>query len=317
MTTRIALTGGRGFIGRHVVQRLINAKYAIRLGTRRPQTLTDIEQSLIDLSNPSDEALTRLLEGCDLLIHLAGIIGDKTEMRSVHVQGTEALARAAFHRGIPMLHLSSCGVYGPVRTGLVTETSPFNPVGVYEVTKAEGECRVREAAVALQGNLIILRPAIVYGEDMPNDSVRALIRAVRNRHFVYIGKPRATYNLIHVDDVASGVALAAQTLLSKDKAQVLQCYNLSDCYDFDTLIPYIADQLKVPAPRIRIPLGLARLIATAGTLLSSFPLTRARVDALSGRARYDTSAITKDLGWYPQITMQTGMTRLIKAMESE
>ena len=317
MTIRIAMTGGRGFIGRRVVQRLIGAGYGVRLGTRRTHALAGTEQTHIDLRQPSDEALAELLDGCDLLIHLAGIIGDETDMRSVHVEGTEALARAAFDRGIAMIHLSSCGVYGPRRDGLVTETSPFNPVGPYEATKADGECRVRKAAEEQQGRLIILRPAIVYGEDMPNDSVRSLIGAVRNRRFVYIGPPGATYNLIHVDDVAQAILLGAQALLDAGKTATQQSYNLSDCYGFDTLIPFIADLLDVPAPTRRVPLGIARLIAGAGALLPRFPLTRSRVEALSGRARYYATAIADDLGWRPRVTMQTGMTRLVNAMETE
>lgn len=317
MTMRIAMTGGRGFIGRHVVQHLTGAGYGIRLGTRRTHALAGTEQSLIDLRQPSDEALARLLDGCDLLIHLAGIIGDETEMRAVHVEGTDALARAAFDRGIAMIHLSSCGVYGPRRDGVVNETSPFNPVGPYEVTKAEGEGRVLKAAEERQGQVIILRPAIVYGEDMPNDSVRSLIGAVRNGRFVYIGPPGATYNLIHVDDVVHAVLLAAQALLCADKTPTQQSYNLSDCYGFDALIPFIADLLDVPAPSRRVPLGIARLIAGAGALLPRFPLTNSRVQALSGRARYATTAIADDLGWRPQVTMQAGMKRLVNAMEAE
>ena len=258
-----------------------------------------------------------MLDGCDLLIHLAGIIGDETDMRPVHVEGTEALARAAFDRGIAMIHLSSCGVYGPRRDGVVTETSPFNPVGPYEATKADGECRVLKAAEERQGRLIILRPAIVYGEDMPNDSVRSLIGAVRNRRFVYIGPPGATYNLIHVDDVAHAILLAAQALLDAGKTPTQQSYNLSDCYEFDTLIPFVADLLNMLPPRRRIPLGIARLIAGAGALLPRFPLTNSRVQALSGRARYDATAIADDLGWRPRVTMQAGMTRLVNAMETE
>src|SRR5215213_5742118 len=94
---RIAITGATGFVGRHVTQRLRAAGHAVVPLSRRTG---------VDLASPDAGALRTALDGCDAVIHCAGInreIGTQT-YDSIHVRGTQALIEAA--RAVGVGHVS-------------------------------------------------------------------------------------------------------------------------------------------------------------------------------------------------------------------
>src|SRR6266545_2818589 len=84
---RIAVTGATGFVGRHVVQHLLASGHEVVSISRRSGT---------DLASPDPAAIKRELEGCDAVVHCAGInreIGSQT-YDAVHVRGTQVLVEA-------------------------------------------------------------------------------------------------------------------------------------------------------------------------------------------------------------------------------
>ena len=98
--SRIAITGGNGFVGRHVAERLRAAGDEVILLSRRTG---------FDLARPDVAALTRVLEGCTAVVHTAGInreIGQQT-YDAVHVRGTQILIAAARDAGVGHIGLVS------------------------------------------------------------------------------------------------------------------------------------------------------------------------------------------------------------------
>jgi nucleoside-diphosphate-sugar epimerase len=302
---RIAITGGSGFIGKHLIPQLLSEKHEIRLATRTERLTTNAETDYfqVDLLTASDTELESFLDGCEVLIHLAGETSDQSFMRPLHVDATLRLTRAAAAKNIAhWIQMSSCGVYGPVRSGVVVENTSKAPAGEYEITKWESEQIVYDWAKSSHKKVTILRPSIIWSSTMPNNSLRALILVVRRRLFFFVGKPGSIYPCVHVDDIVEAVSMSI-----KFQDRDIAIFNLSDNILIEDLIGNIASVTDSPVPTARIPESWARMIATVAESLPFLPLTRSRVNALSCRAEYCSAAAHNALGWKPKKLLREGL----------
>lgn len=308
----VAVTGGTGFIGRKLVARLAAQGVKVRLLTRNisssPDTppLLDVRQC--DLLTAEIGELSAMLDGVDVLYHCAGQLNDFSIMKALHVDATRKLTEAASRRVAHWVQLSSVGVYGPVSEGTVTEDSKQNPVGPYEMTKAESDKIVVEAALRGGFNYSILRPSNVFGAGMSNQSLFGMIAMIDRGLFFYIGKPRASANYIHVNNVVEGLIRCGTLLPAKGRT-----YNLSDHCSMEHFVGIISNELGRTSPRLRIPLTVAQLAGSTLGRLPGFPLTPSRVNALANRSIYPTSRIQQELGYRPIISMEDGLRELVAA----
>jgi nucleoside-diphosphate-sugar epimerase len=302
----IAVTGGSGFIGQALTERLIAEGFTPRLLSRsRPElkipNASYVQGDLVTGGPP----LVELLEGCDVLFHCAGEWKNPNLMRALHVDGTRNLLHAAREvspRSLTKIHwvqLSSVGAYGPATGGTgrartVTEETPLNPVGLYETTKTEADTLVEAAAASAAISYSILRPSNVFGARMRNESLRSLIYTVKSRRFAYVGAPKSIATYIHVDDVVECLMRCAFDPRAKG-----QVFNISNDCLMEELIQSISHFTGVAPPRLRVPEVLARACALAGRSIKSFPLTKGRIDALVNRTCYPTKKIKDVLGFAP------------------
>lgn len=307
---KICITGARGFIGARLVASM-DPSHELHLLTRgadrrRPDG-AGIRWWQIDLTG-DERALHDFVDGADILFHCAGELSRVDRMRALHVDGTRRLARAARGRIKRWVQLSSVGVYGPRRCGPVREDSTAAPVGEYESTKAQSDEIAMLAAREGAFSCTVLRPSIVFGNDMPNRSVYGLISAIDRGLFFYIGPPGACSPYIHVDNVVEAL-LRCGTSPQADG----RIYNLSDDRDIEHFVGVIAQLLGRRAPTLRLPVGAARCIAATLGRLPWFPLTPSRVDALTCRARYPIDAIAGDMGYRHKVTVEDGLAQLVEA----
>jgi nucleoside-diphosphate-sugar epimerase len=158
----------------------------------------------------------------------------------------------------------------------------------------------------------VLRPSNIYGEDMPNQSLRCWIRMVKWGLFFFIGQPRAMTNYVHVDDVVRALHLCAQ-----DKRAAGRIYNLSAGCTIEEFVQTMCRILGRGIPGMRIPENTARLLAKLGGGLPGFPLKPSRIDALTGRASYSSKRILSELNFKPAVDAKEGLSRMIQAMTGE
>ncbi len=307
----VAVTGGTGFIGQKLVERLTGRGDTVRLLTRSPSVQTNSELLEIhecDLLNAQVDELSAILNGVDVLYHCAGQIREPQSMRALHVDATRKLIEAASGRVAHWVQLSSVGVYGPVLQGEVTETSVLNPLGEYEITKAESDKIVAEAAGSGKFSCTVLRPSNVFGASMSNQSLFGMIAMIDRGLFFYIGKPGASANYIHVSNVVEGLLRCGTMTAAKGRT-----YNLSDHCTIEHFVGVIADALDKNPKRLRVPKPIARLAAATLGKLPGFPLTVSRVDALATRSIYPISRIERELGYQHITSMEAGLRELVEA----
>jgi len=310
----VAITGGTGFIGNKLALYHLARRDEVRVLSRSASGLPGSSGSVKyfpgDLLNV--DSLLSFVDGADVLYHCAGQLTDERAMRALHVEGTRNLVEVAARCGIGhWVQLSSVGVYGPVSEGVVTEESPVNPVGEYEVTKAESDEVVLEASGQGKFSCTVLRPSNVFGADMKNRSLFGMISMIDRGLFFFIGKPGASANYIHVDNVVEGLVRCGSMPVAKGKI-----YNLSDNRSIEDLVRTISEALDCRFPVFRLPDLPVRWAANVMGAIAGFPLTPARVDALTNRSVYPAGRIQEDLGYKHVMSMEHGLRQLVAAYKS-
>lgn len=305
----VAVTGGTGFIGRAVVRRHLLRGDRVRVLSRRATPASDAATAEVfhgDLLR-EDVKLDRFLDGADVLYHCAGELRDERRMAGLHVGGTARLVAAARGRIGRWVQLSSVGVYGRRRDGVIDETTPPAPATVYEQTKTRSDEVVMAAAAGGAFESAVLRPAIVFGPDMPNRSLFGLIRAVTRGMFFFVGPPGASANYVHVENVAEALLLCGTAAEARERV-----YNLCDGRTIEEFVTAIAVAAGTATPRRRVPEALARRVARWVGQIPGFPLTESRVDALCTRAVYPSNRIEQELTYRHLVPIEEGLKEIVE-----
>ncbi len=305
----VAVTGGTGFIGRALVSRLLAEGASVRLLSRRsghpPRERVQVVQA--DLADDAAD-LVPFVDGVDVLYHCAAELNDESAMQAVHVDGTRRLLAASRARVGRWVQLSSVGVYGPRRAGVVTETDDERPGGPYEKTKAAADALVRASAE----DFVVVQPSNVFGAGMSTWSLRQWVETVDRGLFMFVGSAGASANYVHVRNVVEALVLCGVEPTASG-----QTYIVSDRLDMEEFVGTIATALGRRPPRVHLPLWLARSAASLGSLVPGFPLTRSRVDALSSRALYSSVKIETQLGYRNVVSVPEGVLEVVAEYRSE
>jgi farnesol dehydrogenase len=216
MNGTILVTGATGFIGRYLVEHLLEISETVRVFVRRPDALgasigPRVEIARGDLQDQS--ALRAAVRGSDTVLHLAACARawarDASVFTDANVQAVEWLLSAAADSSVRRLvHVSTaltCPFSGPDGTAIGRSLTP------YERTKLEGERRV-EAYAAEGHHAVIVHPTRVYGPGPLNDAngvTRVVDLYLRGRFRVRIADGDVRANYVHASDVARGIVAAA------------------------------------------------------------------------------------------------------------
>ncbi len=313
------VTGATGFIGSHLVERLVAEGRAVRAlvrassDTRRLEEM-GVERCVGDLTAPP--SLERAVEGAERVFHCAAVVTDwDPEDRSyrVNVEGTAALAGAAMRAGVRrFVYVSTTEVYGHP-DAFVSEDAPYRPRGwPYCDTKIEAEKRVWEAH--RQGlSVAVVRPATVYGP-RSQSLVVEFAQLLRDGQMVLIGGGKKTAGLCYVTDLVDALLLAAES----DRA-VGRVYNIADGTQ-TTWAEYInglAALLGLPPVRLSIP---RRLAYPLGWLSEKWALwrgaahrpllTRMAVEFLGTHQSFPIERAKRELGFQPRVLLGEGLERI-------
>lgn len=197
----VALTGGTGFLGGHVVTRLLSAGHQIRALTRKPRADRDgVMWVSGDLDNPRD-----LCVSAEAVVHVAGVVNaDAATFDTGNRQGTVNMLAAAQAAGVArFVHISSIAARSP------------------ELSKYGASKRAAEDAVVVSPlNWSVVRPPLIYG---PGDTDNLELFKFARRGFVPLPTNGRT-SAIHADDlarliVAMAEAAPAQSFYEADDGQ--------------------------------------------------------------------------------------------------
>jgi len=215
--SRVLVTGGSGFIGQRLVRALLESGAEVTVADLREPTEPGVHAVVGDLRDES-VAARAVSPGTGTIFHLAAVtsvlrsLEDPVGTYQTNVHATATLLELARTRGVGSFILASTNaVVGDVGRNTITERAPLRPLTPYGATKAAGEMLVScyTAAYGIAG--CALRFSNVYGPGMQlKDSfVPRLMRAAHDGHGVQVyGDGNQVRDLIHVDDIVSGLLLA-------------------------------------------------------------------------------------------------------------
>jgi dihydroflavonol-4-reductase len=214
------VTGGTGFIGGRVVQKLLERGFQVSALARSPRDIVDFQTRGIspvpgDITNI--ESMRNAMRGSDVVFHIAGWyrFGARNQgpAEKINVVGTRNVLGLAFELGIPkIVYTSTVAIYGNTHGQLVNETTPI-PTGPflteYERTKWLAHVQVALPLIARGAPIVIVLPGGVYG---PGDTsqVGELMRRYYLRQLPVFPAPDLGITFAHVDDIAEGHLLAAE-----------------------------------------------------------------------------------------------------------
>ena len=208
------MTGGTGFIGGRVVEKLVReCNASVRVMLRNFARALHIARYPIELVYGDMNELgqvTAAADGCDIIVHCAyGSSGDDSIRRSANVVGTKNVLEAAVRAGVKrFVHLSTVQVYGPLSDGDLDETKPRQYFGdSYSDSKLDAEKVVLEYFAKYSLPIVILQPTIVYG---PNSSIWTtnILSSLRKERHILVDNGEGYCNAVYVDDLADAVLLA-------------------------------------------------------------------------------------------------------------
>lgn len=290
--TRLAVTGGTGFVGSHLLDRALSAGHEIRALTRRDQPAREgIAWIKGDLGN--DAALAELCKDTEAIIHIAGAISapDRDGFAKSNIEGTARTLAAADAAGARrFVHVSTLAAREP-------------GISDYGWSKAQSEKLVRASGL----DWTIVRPPAVYGPG-DRETLELFKMAARGR---VVLPPAGKLSLIHVADLTALLLACSQTSLAVD-----QLYEPDDGHPGGRTHRAFAAALGVavgrkirtvsmPAPLVKLGARLDRLFRGSNAKLTP---DRARYfchsDWVANREKHPNSAI-----WEPAIRLQTGLAQ--------
>ena len=302
---KIFVTGGSGFIGKHLIRKLQNEHELIIYENFSNSSEEDFLNllknniSLIKGDMTNFSLLKKSLMNVDLVIHLAAKIDilesitHPNDTHKINVEGSLNILRCCVENNIKnFISASSAAVYGnPTKLPVSEKTIP-NPVSPYGAEKLSLEFYVKAFANAYDMNCISLRFFNVYGKGQSNEYAGVITKFMEKIHsnlpLTIFGNGENTRDFIHIDDLVDGIVKSISNIDGK-KGNV---YNLAS--GVSTSVKELAELM---------------------ILISKKNLKLNFIDSRPGDLLHSLASIElakKELGFEPKISLEDGLTVFMK-----
>lgn len=324
----VLVTGGTGFIGHRLAEKLIEAGVSVRCLVRPTSKYKNLQEMGAeicygDLGQP--ESLVRAVNGINTIYHLAGnsqpsLVKPYKIYQKTNVEGTKNLLDAAVQAGVrKMVIMSSIAATGPSRDGKpLTEKSLRKPITKYGKSKKAVEDLAMEYYREKDLPLVIIRPPMVYG--IGDRDWLGFFSLLKGNGLFGLGLPipgdhTNLFDFCYVDNLVQGIIDAAKS--NKTDGAI---YFLSDerPYEVREIIAAVRKEFGLNYPQkywsLWFAILLTSILDTIG-LLFRFDSPLARRDIRWMTQNYwicDVSKAKRDFNYQPQISLEEGISRTLR-----
>jgi nucleoside-diphosphate-sugar epimerase len=313
------VTGGTGFIGSHLVERLLAQKYAVRCLIRNPDKpgyLKNLPVELVHGDLFSSSALETAITGVDYVYHVAGVVGSKTKEgfyrgnRDATKNLTGIAARVNRHLK-KFVFVSSGAAIGPSPShSAIDESVQYHPITTYGKSKMEAELEVLKFKDELP--VTIVRPTVVYG---PRDPATFDYFNTINKGFEpLVGFQDKFVSMVYATDLVTGILLAGESDRSAGQSYFL---GSERGYSWREIGDITKSVMGKKALRIRLPEPLVYAVAATAGIFSLLNEKPSVLNFEKGRDMvqdywvFDISKAKADLGYNPAISLEDGIRKTV------
>ena len=322
---KVLVTGGTGFLGSHLVRRLLDQGAEVRCLARPASRLDNLKSLPVeivtgDLLDPI--SLSKAVKGCFVIYHAAADYRlwskNPALMYATNVEGTNNCMQAAFDEGVErVVYTSTVGCLGLNKNGEPanedTPVSMNDMTGHYKLSKFIAEEKVKDwAARGLP--VVIVNPSAPVGDlDIkPTPTGKIIVDFLRGKMFGFVD---TGMNLIDVRDCADGHLLAAERGRTGER-YILGAHNLTLKEIFDLL----ARVTEIASPKTKVPHWVAELYARLENFWSikiagrepDVPLESVKL--ARHKMWFDSSKAVRELG-LPQSPIEGALSRAVEWFE--
>jgi nucleoside-diphosphate-sugar epimerase len=316
---KILVTGGTGFVGSHLVRRLLSKGHQVVSLDKNPGLSDDDLRArgaqLVGGSVTEPEDIRRAMEGCELVYHLASPFGDILQPDraywDIEVNGTRNILQAAQGMGVHrVIHCSTQGVHGIINDPPGDEDSPIAPRDYYCYSKAEGE-RVCQEYIDRGMDVVIVRPTSVYGPGDTRGWLK-LYRMVSSGWFLMVGDGKTLNHPVYVDNLVDMFELAAANPTARGRAYLA---GDEDSVTLTDLVRCVGDALGAPVRILRFPwyraawVGASAIEVVLKRIGVKPPVFRRRLSWFKTNRSFRIDRARKELGYQPRIQLKEGLSR--------
>ncbi len=314
---RVLVTGATGFTGSVLLRQLVEAgAEVVAIARSAPRAvLAELPVRWVRGQVYDPAVVEEAMRGVAYVIHVAAAyrepgIADEI-YRKVHVESTRLIAEAALREPAfrRLVHVSTVGVHGHIEHPPADETAPFAPGDIYQETKAEAERWLHAFAAERGLDYTVIRPAAIMGPD--DTRLLKVFRLAAGPVFPMLGYGKCLYHLIHVEDLAAAMRLAAVHPAARGEAFII---GNTEPVRLEDLGRLVARTLGRPFRPIRIPAfpffwAAAVCEAVCKPMGWAPPLHRRRVAFFTKDRAFDTSKARRLLGFQPRYTNEEGIVQ--------
>ena len=321
----VLVTGATGFLGSHLLERLLAAGRQVTIVSRQPRPSLEARGVRVVTGALHEAAVCAdAVRGCSSVFHVAarvGVWGRYEDFHRDNVTATEQLLRAAREAGVShFIHTSTPSVvYNGRDLAGADESLPLTTScpSPYPLTKAMAERLVLQANTT-EFRTVALRPHLIWGVGDPHLVPRVLARARRGRLRI-VGRGENRVDMVHIAN-AVDAHLAAADALSNNAPAAGRAYFITNGEPVVLWqwINALLTALGEPPVARHLSLGAARAIGgVCETVWRCFslsgepPMTRFVADELAKDHWFSIEAARRDLGYVPRVSMAEGTAALI------
>jgi dihydroflavonol-4-reductase len=304
--TRTLVTGATGFLGSHLVPRLVARGDDVR-ATVRPTSRPDALDALAGLGVETvradvrdRRAVRRTMHGVERLFHLAGSTNLRLSREAafaLNVEGTRIVLEEALRAGVErVVYTSSVAAVGPAAPGTTADERNVWAAGRYRIPYVDSKYEAEVAALRLAARglpVVIVNPAHVLGAGDPGRSSTTIVRRFLRRQIpAYVD---GTLNVVGVEDVADG------HLRADEAGEVGERYILGNRnFTLDRLLADLGRLSGVDPPALKLPAWLALALAEPARRVPGLQLpSPTEIRAASLNWAFSNAKARRELGWRP------------------
>jgi dihydroflavonol-4-reductase len=313
------VTGASGFVGSHLVDRLLSEGHEVRCILRSSSSKRWLENKNVEIFDCGlfdKDPLKAILKDADYLFHIAGVVKAKDEKDYFkgNVETTHVLLEVLCEVNPniqKVVIVSSQTACGPSLDGKpVNEETPEHPITRYGRSKYEQEQLAKKYMDKIP--ISIIRPPAVFGER--DTEIYLFFKTYKQGLMGLIGFNKKKLSLVHVDDLVNGIYLSA---ISKNSVGQIYFIGTEQYYDWDQIGEVTNKAFGKKAFTIRIPhfvvysiAAVAQFFALFSSKAATFNIEKAR-DFVQQAWTCDVSKAVRDLGYHQTVSLEDGIKRTV------